>query len=168
MSWEIFIKIAHLVGTVLGVGGATFAEVFYLKSLKSGQSETSGDFLKTTYRILRIGMIVRIMSGFGYLILSRREGHAERLYSPRLWSKLTVIAILLLGVVAWQAKKIPMWLGSAVSFTSWYAALILGAWRGLNATYLEIMAVYFLLVALIAVVLAFIRKSLGIAHPTKT
>ncbi|HEY4475670.1 MAG TPA: hypothetical protein VJB92_03040 [Candidatus Paceibacterota bacterium] len=169
MTWDILIKLTHLLGTVLGVGGATFAEIFYLKSLRSGTiNETTGDFLKTTYRILRIGMIILIISGFSYLIVNRLEGHAERLYSPRLWSKLTITAILLLGVVAWQAKKIPIWLGSAVSLTSWWAALILGAWRGLGATYLEIIVAYFLLVALMGIALSLIRKTLGVSHNPKT
>jgi hypothetical protein len=163
MEWQVFLTISHLIGTVLGVGGATFAEIFYLKAAKDGQINIhESSTLKTIYYVLRIGMIILILSGFGYLIFYRLTGQTHLLYNPTLWAKLTIILVLLFGVVAWQAKKIPMWLGSAVSLTSWYAALVLGAWRGLEASYLTIIIAYFFAIVLAVVALAFIRKLLGI------
>lgn len=155
--------ISHIIGTVLGVGGATFAEIFYLKSAKDGQIEAyESSTLKTIFYVLRIGLIILVLSGFGYLILARLTGNTELLYEPKLWAKLTIIIVLLFGVIAWQAKKVPIWLGSSGSLTSWYAALILGAWRGLEASYFSIMIVYLLAVLFVAAALSIIRKSLGI------
>lgn len=163
MDWQTFLAISHIIGTVLGVGGATFAEIFYLKSAKDGVIDPQENVtLKTIFYVLRVGMVILVLSGFGFLILYRLTGQTELLYSPKLWAKLTIILILLFGVIAWQAKKVPMWLGSAVSLTSWYAALVLGVWRGVEASYFTIMVAYLFAVVFVIALLSIIRKSLGI------
>ncbi len=161
-GWYIFLTAGHIIGTALGVGGATLAEIFYLKSSRDGVVDAAeASFLKTTYRVLRVGMLLLVLSGFGYLLLARIAGTTEALYSPKLWAKLTIILILLAGVLLWQAKKVPMWLGSPVSLVSWYAALILGIWRGLAAPYLTIMVWYAAAIVVVGVILHFIRKALA-------
>ena len=106
MDWDTFLVVIHLIGAALGVGGATFAEIFLLKSLRDGVVDpTEGSFLKITYRVIRIGLALLVLSGFGFLILYRLTGLEERLFSPLLWAKLTIVLILLSGVIAWQAKK---------------------------------------------------------------
>ena len=163
MDGQTFLTIAHIIGTALGVGGATFAEIFYLKSARDGESDPfQSSALKTIFFVLRIGMVILVLSGFGFLILYRLSGQTELLYHPKLWAKLTIILVLLFGVIAWQARKAPLRWGSAVSLTSWYAALILGAWRGLEASYLTIMTVYLLAIVFAAAALGIIRKLLGI------
>ncbi|MBI5913556.1 hypothetical protein HY839_03925 [Candidatus Azambacteria bacterium] len=159
MSWQIFLTFSHIIGTMLGVGGATFAEFFYLKALKDGHIDPEeGDFLKATYRVLRIGMILLILSGFGFFILYRINGHEELLYDPRFLGKVTLIAIIFFNAILLQTKKMPLWLGSALSFTSWYGALVLGAWRSVDASYLAIMAWYAGAVLVVALILHIIRK----------
>jgi hypothetical protein len=164
MDWSVLIKITHLVGTALGVGGATLAEVFYLKCLKDGQVDpTESDLLKTIYLVLRIGLVLLVLSGFGYLVFYRLAGLEMYLYSSRLWAKLTITLTLLLGVAAWQAKLVSAKIGGGLSLASWYAALILGAWRlPASISYWQIMAVYFLLAMAVTVVLALIRKLAGV------
>ena len=36
MDWHTALIVIHLIGTALGVGAATFAEIFYIKSLRDG------------------------------------------------------------------------------------------------------------------------------------
>ena len=164
MNIKIFLTIVHIIGVVLGAGGATFAEIFFLKSMRDGKIDpVEGSFMKITYRILRIGLLLLVISGFGYLLLYRFMDQPELLYRTKLWSKLTITVILLLTVIGWEMRKVPVWLGSAISLTSWYAALIIGAWRGLDASYLAIMGVYLLSLVVVAGILKMIRKSLGIA-----
>lgn len=159
MSWQFLLTFFHIIGTVLGVGGATFAEFFYLKALKDGHVDPEeGDFLKATYHVLRIGMALLILSGFGFFVLYRINGHEEFLYDPRFLGKVTLTAIIFFNALLLQIKKMPFWLGSALSFTSWYGALILGAWRGVDASYLSIMASYAGAVVVVALVLHIIRK----------
>lgn len=159
MSWQILLTFFHIIGTVLGVGGATFAEIFYCKAMKDGHVDPlEGDFLKATYRLLRIGMVLLILSGFGFFALYRINGYGELLYDPRFLAKVTLIAIIFFNALLLQTKKIPFWLGSSLSFTSWYAALVLGAWRSIDASYLSIMASYAGAVIAVALILHVIRK----------
>ncbi len=149
----------HLLGTVLGVGAATFAEFFYLKALKDGEiSPDEGALLKTTYSVLRVGLVLGVLSGFGFLLLYRFTGQEERLLDPKLWAKMTVIVILVINALLLQLHKIPFWLGASLSITSWYTAMILGSWRGITYSYIEIMMGYFVAVAIMVVVLEWIKK----------
>lgn len=160
MDWHTFLIITHIIGTVLGVGGATFAEVFYLKAIKDGEIDpTESSFLKTTYFILRIGIILLVLSGFGLLLLNRLDGAAQYLYSPRLWAKLTLTLIIVINAILLQVRLIPAWLGFSLSFTSWYTALILGLWRGATAAgYVTIMLWYIVAVFVVAFILERIKK----------
>lgn len=151
--------LTHLIGTVLGVGSATFAEVFYLKALKDGEvSPDEGALLKSTYAVLRVGLVLGVLSGFGFLLLYRFTGQEERLLDPKLWAKMTIIVILVINALMLQLHRIPMWLGASLSITSWYAAMILGTWRGVPYSYVEIMAGYIIAVIVMVFVLEFIKK----------
>ena len=82
-----FLTISHIVGIVLGVGGATFAEFLYLRALKDGVVDAEEKIiLDTTYRIIRIGLFLAVISGFGFLLLFRFTGAEERLLDPKLWA----------------------------------------------------------------------------------
>lgn len=160
MDWHTFLIISHIIGTVLGVGGTTFAEVFYLKAIKDGEIDpTESDFLKTTYTILRIGIVLIVLSGFSLLILTRLEGSAQYLYSPRLWAKMTLTLVIVINAILLQIRLIPAWLGFSLSFTSWYAALVLGLWRGATSLgYMGIMLWYVVAVFVVAFILERIKK----------
>lgn len=155
--------ITHIVGTILGAGAALFAEVFVIKALRDGVIEPlEGDHLKTIYTILRIGLIVTVISGFGFLFLYRINGYGEYLYDPKLWAKLTVIMIILLNALLLQSRKIPLLWGSAISLTSWYAAMTLGILRKVSAGYFEILGGYVLSVLIVTFILHRIHKHFGV------
>lgn len=152
MDWETLVKIGHIVGTVLGVGGATFAEIYYMR-------REQGPFLGTIYWVLRLGTVILVLSGFGFLVLSRLEGATAHLYSPRLWSKMIITLIIVVNAFLMQTRKISPKIGAAISLTSWYAALVIGSWR-FRASLWEIMAVYAALIIVVGIVQEFIRKRL--------
>ncbi len=157
----------HIIGTVLGAGGATFAEVLSLQALKDGTvdpAETA--LLRLVYRVLRIGLIILVISGFGYFLFYRLTVDVKMLYEPRILAKLTILFFTLIAVIAWQAKMVPFWIGSAGSIVSWYALIILGTWRGLDASYMSIMIFYFLALPVVALILLLIRKKMGIKLPS--
>jgi len=159
MGIYTILVLVHLLGTVLGVGAATFAEIFYLKALKDGEiSPDEGSLLKATYAVLRIGLILGILSGFGFLLLYRFTGQEDRLLDPKLWAKMTIIVVLTVNALLLQWHRIPMWLGASLSITSWYAAMILGSWRNVPYSYIEIMIGYFVAVGVMVVVLEYIKK----------
>lgn len=156
--------ISHIGGAVLGVGGATFIEIFLTKSLRDGVIDpTEGSFLKTTFFVVRIGLILSLISGFGLLLLYRFEDQAFKLYDPTLWAKMTVLGVLVINALLLQAHRIPLWLGSALSLVSWYTVMTLGILlRGPSYPYWEIIFYYVIAVLIGAVILNGIRRMLGI------
>lgn len=168
MDWHLLFLAMHLIGTVLGVGAATFAEIFIMKSLRDGTiDQVEGSFLNVTYRVIRIGLMLLLISGFGFLINLRLTGMEERLMSPLLWSKLSIVVLILINAVLLQTRKIPLILGSAISFASWYAAMLIIPLRtaifGAKAGYVEIMLGYGVLVIAGMVILALIKKLLKVS-----
>lgn len=153
VDWRTFITIAHIVGTVLGVGGATFAEVFQRRALRDGKiDESEGGLLSLTYGMLRVGTIVLVLSGFGYFLLLRFGGRGAILYEPRVWAKLILTAVILVNAILMQTRKLPVWIGGSISIVSWYAALVIGVWRGLELSLMAIMAWYVGLVLVVALI----------------
>jgi len=164
MDLLLFLIILHLIGTVLGVGGATFIEIFLNKSLKDGKVDPiEGDFLKTTFTIVRVGLVISLFTGFALILLYRFEGQMFRLYDPTLWVKFTLIGVIVINALLLQAHKVPLWLGSALSFVTWYAVMVIGILlRGPSIPYLELMFYYLIALAFGALILEGIRRSLGI------
>lgn len=151
--------IAHIIGTVIGVGGATFAEIFIIKSLKDGVIDpVESSFLRPTYTAMRVGLFILVLSGFGLLLLNRINGFEENLYDEKFWAKMTIVLMLLFNAVLLQIRKVPLWLGSAVSITSWYSALILGAWHGLSLSFFGILIWYVVAIFIVAGILEFIKR----------
>lgn len=162
MDIYLLLVAIHILGAILGVGGATFAEIFLNKALKDGKVDpVESDFLKTTYRVIRVGLVLAVLSGFGFLILYKITGQTFRLYDPLLWAKITILLVILTNAVLLQMHKISLWWGSAFSFVSWWAATIIGVlMRGPSYPYFEIMAYYIVAVIIGGFVLDFIRKQL--------
>ena len=163
MSWFTFLIIAHVFGTILGVGGATFAEIFYLKALRDGEIDpTENSFLKITYRVLRIGLVILILSGVGIFILGRLTGHESSFYDPRFLAKMTMFAAIVINPILFQTKLLKSWIATSISLVSWYGAFIVGMWRNLDASYFEIISVYILAVMIAAFALEIIKKMIKI------
>ncbi len=120
--------VIHILGTILGVGGATFIEIFLTKSLRDGKVDaTEGGFLKITFIIVRIGLVLSLFSGIGFLLLYKFSDQAFRIYNPVLWAKLSIIAVIIINALLLQAHKISLYWGSSLSLVSWYFAFIIGA-----------------------------------------
>lgn len=165
MDIYTFLIISHIIGTVLGVGGATFAEIFYIRAVSRGVFDTRDKAtLRVIYLVLRIGLVLAVLSGFGFLLLYRITGQEELLFDPKLWAKMTIVFILVANAVLLQMRKISMWLGSSLSLTSWYAALILGSWRDVPYSYMTLMAAYVAAIIIVAFILDYIKKQVSIKN----
>lgn len=156
--------IIHVVAGVLGVGGATFIEIIFNTSIKDGKmDETERGFMRITTRVLRIGLFASIFTGLGIILLYRFNDQLFRLYDPVLWAKFTILFALMINGVLLQLHKVPLSVGSAVSFISWYSVFVLGLMaKGPNYSYLWVMFWY--VAALIAggFILEGVRRSMGI------
>ena len=159
LTWEVIIKIGHIIGTVLGVGGTTIAGFLHFKKLAGTVIDKASDteFSRAIYFIVRVGIVILVLSGFGFLLLARIEGETGHILGPRVLAKLTITLIILVNAVLLQVRKIPFWLGSAISFTSWYAALIIGAWR-IRAGFWDLMLYFLIAIAIVAIVQEIITR----------
>lgn len=161
MDIYLWLIIVHLIGAALGVGGATFIEIFLTKSLMDGVIDpTESSFLKVVYRVVRVGLVLSLFTGFGFVVLYIAHGQMFKLYNPVLWAKLTVVSIIAINAILLQMHKISLWLGSAFSFISWYAALIIGIFltNSTKLSYIEIILFYILSVIIGGFILDAIRQ----------
>ena len=158
MSIYTFLVISHIVGTVLGVGGATFAEILHTKALKDRVvTPEESSTLKVTYRVLRVGLLLTVLSGFSFLLFYRLTGQSELIFDPKLWAKLFIVIVIMINALLLQAKAVPFWLGSAVSLTSWYGALVLGAWHDYPFSFMGTLIGYLVAIIVVAYLLHVVK-----------
>ena len=166
MDWQTFIRIAHVTGTVLGVGATTFAEIFYLKFLKDGEIDPfENDVLKVFYRIIRLGLVILVFSGFGYLVMWRLNLLGPKVFfSDRFLAKYFIILILLSTAFAMNFRLINLRVGSTITLVSWYMAMILGIWRKIPFSYPMIFLAYVIVVIITYFILEFIKNKASAKH----
>lgn len=164
MDVYLFLILAHTIGAVLGVGGATLAEVLLIKALKDGNMDPlESNLMQGVYSVVRVGFVISLISGFSFLILYKVNGQIGQIWSPVLWAKMTVVFFIGLNAILLQAHAIPLKLGSAVSFVSWYIALFLGVFiRGLSAGYFTIILFYLVAVFIGIFILDWVRRFSGV------
>ena len=179
------LTVGHIIGVALGVGAASLGDFLFLKSLKRGEL-SQGDYntLKSASQVVWIGLVILIFSGFGFLLQYRIEfPELGLLYNPKLWVKLFVVVVIFFNglVMHWKNFKIfennvdvpfakseiakksfLIFTTGAISITSWYSALVLGAWRGLdfNASFVIIAGAYLGAVLIVIVIANIFGKSM--------
>ena len=160
MDWNVFLRELHVLGTALGVGGSTFAEIFAIRFAKDKKIDIfEHEVLKICITVIRIGLIILTFSGLGLLVLWRMKLLGpDVFYSGRFLAKMTILLILLFIALLMNFRLVNLKLGSAVSTASWYAAMILGIWRGLHISYFAIMAGFGVFVLLTYLLLEYVRK----------
>lgn len=158
MDFYFLLVITHLVGAVLGVGGATFIEINLVRALRDGKMDPMElEYFKMSVKVTRIGTLVSIISGLGFFLLSTRY-----LDNPIFWAKMTVFAIILVNAYLLEKHKVPLWLGSPLSFVSWYFVLLFGEMSSGSASftlsYMEAILYYAVALLIGGVILDAIRK----------
>src|SRR3989344_3423119 len=130
MSVYELLVIMHIIGTVLGVGAATFAEIHYTRfNTDDIITDDEKKTLSITYTVMRTRRFLLVMSGFGLLLYMRLTEYTGLLLSQTFWAKMPVVGILVGNALRLQARIMPLAVGAAVSLTSWYTALVLGSLR---------------------------------------
>jgi hypothetical protein len=158
MTFYELLVIMHVIGTVLGVGAATFAEIHYTRfNIDDIITDDERKTLTTTYTVMRAGLFLLVISGFAFLLYFRLTENVAALTSPSFWAKMTIVAVIVGNALLLQARMVPFAIGAAVSITSWYAALVLGVIGKTNATYVEILMYYVVAIVLVGLSLRWIR-----------
>ncbi len=161
---RIFVSILHLFGVALGLGGATIADIMFMKSLKDFRiSEIEADVLHTLSQVIWFALAVLLLSGVGLYI-----PHSETLiYSSKFLAKMVIFSVIivngsLLNLIISpklvkisfggkhdhesgelvRLRKLSFALGF-VSIISWYSAFILGSLRSVPLGVFNILLIYF-------------------------
>lgn len=171
MNIQTLLVILHIVGTVLGAGAATVTDylVFkFSKDLKIDKDEFQ--ILHTISDLIWAGLFLLLITGLGFIALhiSDFETVRDAYNMDKIWAKMTIVIILTLNgffvhyyVLPTLKKRLGKTLATpsfiqksffifspgAISAVSWYSAIVLGAWRGLDASYAEIMSGYVAILA---------------------
>ncbi len=145
----------HLLGLVLGVGTATLLDLFIARSLRSGRfSKEQFEFIRFASSFVFAGILLLWISGLSFLLYYYFESPTG-LENPKVWAKISIVAILSLNGLyihkqvlpelkrnagfsifhgTSKAKRSMMLVSGAVSVVSWYAPLVIGTAKELNFT----------------------------------
>lgn len=159
MSLHTILVLFHIAGAVLGAGGATIAEAQIGRALRD--KKITGDekyLLHANYFLIRIGTLLVVASGLALIWYYLSQGNDWVLTSPKIWMKEVMVAAIIVNAFLLTKRWIPFWLGSAISFTSWWGALILGSWRGVPYSFITLSYSYVIAIALVAVTLHLVRE----------
>jgi len=127
MEIHLILVIAHIIGTILGVGGATMIEIHLNKALRDGTMDAvERNFLGADFLITRIGMGIAILSGIGFIVEYYLNNQLFRLENGVFWAKMIIIVIITINAYLLHKHQISLYWGSAFSFVSWWTAMLLG------------------------------------------
>lgn len=168
MDFYTLLIILHVAGTILGVGGATIAEVNIMTALKDGKVDKSeGALMHANYKMIRVGTAIVLISGILMIWWLYNSGAESILMDQKLWFKDTLLILIILNAFLISKRLVPLWLGAAISFTSWWTATILGLWKDQPYNYLELAIGFVIAVFVVAGILELIRKKVTAEKPAR-
>lgn len=153
----------HLLGVVLGVGGATITDVFFFKFIKDFKiSHDEAAVMNAISQIIWLALAILILSGIGlYLPEMERLNH-----SSKFLLKMVVVGVIILNGACLNLliaprlvhivfggplhhrsgnlrllRKVAYALG-AISITSWYTAFILGLTPSLPLSFTQLLLLF--------------------------
>lgn len=159
----------HLLAMAVGLGGATFTDVFFFRFLKDFRiSEIEADVMRTISQVIWLALAVIVLTGIALFI----PNATVLLASAKFLMKMVVVAVLIVnGTILSlliaprlmhisfgedhmhqkgelrRLRRISFALGS-VSFVSWYSAFTLGILRDLPFSFPLLLAIYLLLLCI--------------------
>lgn len=159
MDLHTFLVLLHIVGTILGVGGATIAEVNVVQALRDGKVDANEKrMMHANYTMIRVGTAFILVSAVLLVWSHLSQGNTWVLTSGKVWVKEIMTVAIIVNAVALSRRWVPLWLGAAISFTSWWGATILGVWRHVPFSFWTILISYIIAIGVVAFVLHHIRK----------
>jgi hypothetical protein len=151
---KTFLVMAHLFGLTLGLGGATILDIILLRLAVQGTpvQHTHAKIVALISKLVTWALVILWLSGIGFL-LQYWQSNPELLGNPKLYAKISIVAILTANGVVLHAHVLPIvyqnvgrplfdnlrlttqWLMIAcgtLSVISWYTPFFLGVARELN------------------------------------
>lgn len=160
MDIYTLIVAGHVIGTILGVGGATIAEVQASLAYRNGKaSEEARSLLHANYFVIRVGMGIILLSVLGMFWYQLNAGNTWILTSEKLWIKDLMFVAIFVNAVLLTKHLIPFWLGTSISLTSWWGATLLGLAGRLPYGFVTYLVWYVVAIFVVAGVLHLMRKT---------
>lgn len=176
MDTHTLLIIGHLIGTVLGVGGATMIEIHLNKALRDGKMDAvDRDFLGSDFFITRVGMGLGLITGAGFILEYAAHDQLFRLDSGIFWAKMAIFVIIVVNAYLLHKHKVGLYWGSAFSFVSWWTVMLLGTFLTNNVrfipsdtllSFIMVMAIYAATVVVSAYILHRIRTLIKMRYET--
>ncbi len=170
MTLHVLLLILHIVGTILGVGGATMIEIHLNKALRDGKMDTvERDMLGGDFLVTRIGMGIGLITGIGFIIEYWAANQLFRLDNGVFWAKMLIFVIIVVNAYLLHKHKVSLYWGSAFSFISWWTAMVFGTFltNGVRfipsdtmLSFLGLMALYAITVVIGARILHMFREKM--------
>lgn len=138
----------HLIGSALGAGAVTYAEIAHAKAIADGRIERKEyEYFARAFWALRWGMSTVLLSGLAliYVQYFLPDSDSAVLYSP-LWIQNTLALAITLGGWCMARRTFPWWLGSSIAFAGWWMMLVLDLFALFSTSYLMLIFTYVLLV----------------------
>ena len=172
--------VLHLIGLVLGLGAATMTDLLFVTCVRRRRvGDTLSVVMEITSRVVLAGYGLLVVSG---VVLITTGSHP----SQRFWAKMLVVAVIGANGIAAHRITLPrlshtirtgarhVTLGflsqlsvvAAISVTSWYAALVMGAWKAAPLSLFEWLVGYLMaLLGAVVVSLLLTPRLLRVTHP---
>jgi hypothetical protein len=155
-----FLVLLHVIGTILGTGGATIAELQITRALRDKQvSLDERALMHVNYGMIRVGMGILLVSVIGMFWYFALQGSEALFTSEKLWIKELMFVVIFLNAIAIQRRWVPLWLGASTSFTSWWGATLLGLAGELPYSFTTYLIGYVLAIFAVAGVLHGLRDA---------
>jgi len=177
---KALILLIHLSGLAFGIGGAWILDLYILRKMhKSPVTKENIQILMFVSNLVVLGLAMLWVSGLLFIVYYNFM-QPESLSNPKIWSKLTIVAVLtvngyylhkvvlplilnnegklLIDAISLKEMNILMLTG-CISFVTWPLAMFLGTFKSLNFafSFIEIMAAYLVILTL-SITVAFILK----------
>ncbi len=161
MDIYTFIVAGHIIGTILGAGGATIAEFQITKALRDKKvSSDESALMHVNYTMIRVGMAILFISVVAMFWYHLEQGNRFILTSEKLWIKDVMFVAIIVNAVALTKRWVPLWLGASISFTSWWGATLLGLAGRLPYSFETYLVGYVVAIFLVAGIFHLVRKML--------
>jgi len=162
-EYKMLILFGHLIGFVFGVGGATMSDTLFFRFLKDFKiTKVENKILAGASEFVWFGLFIVVLTGVG-LYLPQSEA---LLANPKFILKALVVLIIIangaflslvispnLVKISWKDNGVNItktrklrrlaFASGAISFVSWYSALILGFLKSTPFSLIDLLGIYF-------------------------
>jgi hypothetical protein len=160
-----FLVLLHVVGTVIGTGGVTIAELQIYRALKDKKvSNDERALLHVNYGMIRVGMAILLVSVIGMYWYFKMQGSNILFSDDKTLIKELMFAAIFINALALEKRWVPLWLGSSISFTSWWGATLLGLAGGLAYSFNTYLLGYIVAILVVAGLFKLIRKAIILGY----